>query len=1481
MKNRKLLLLPCLFTLTTAISHSADITWDTAATAGIQGGAGTWNTSTANWTTDAGVSNIAWDNTANAADSALFTTGTGRITLTEDIFLQELKISSVNTSSIGGRTNTYVYSGTGSFQFGNQQGVLDTTGSGTRMAQIDNPLLGTGGLVVKSTGAATGDGWLTLAGNNSALTGGIRIDSGLLAVATPQALGSNTITLNGGGLFTNVNRSGPSSEIVGPTNLHLANNIVVNDVAGNVIRTWGSRNVFFTGTVSGDGGFNKADGGAAFLANSSLTSAITLSGGTLWLNQLNNGGQVTISGFHTLGYLGTSETTDRVVHFSSGSGGQISSHGNLNFTSNMTGVASGMGVTITGGGAASMNGISTGALLNFNKQGLGIWTVNGDITPNGGNIRMQGGILAFSASSSTTGNAIIGTASSGRTNNGVVRFAAGSSVQSASANTNGILGGWATFDNSTWAKTNGSGNAIDGLSTFTDDTWAAGNNTNITLAGADPASGSTTHSLRFHETGAKTLTLAGINTITSGGVLVTANVGSNTTTISGGTLTTTGANNDLILHQFNSSANLTVSSVLSNNVREARIGTTTSGSNSITGLTSTSDLAVGMLITGTGIPANATITAINSATQITISGNATATGTPSLSPVGVTSLTKTGAGTVLLSGANNYTGTTRVFEGTLRVTGNNGNKFYEVGSQGRLELDIDGGTSGYGRGILVNGEGVNSTNGVYLAGGRNFNFQSALRLAGAPTTVRQFGTGNAILHGWDSNGTHLVVENTASGSVIGTNVNFASGGFGYVMNIDQGLNTAAGDITIQGILTGSTVYRKNGLGSVRLDGAGSSTNTGTFDIRQGTLILAGANNRLGPGSNVILGNGANSGLLVLEGVNQTLTALTTAGTGTDNRVVGGSATLSTLTINNTAAATLAAHLGGTGANHNNLALTKSGSGTLTLSGTNTHTGPTTVTAGTLQLAGRSALANGNSAAWTADSLIVQNGATLALNAGGAGQFTAADLDVIKTLGTATGGFLNGARLGIDTTGGDLAYSGGIANPNGGTNALGLTKLGTGTLTLSGANTFTGGITIAGGTLEMQSKTTDVPYTINQGATLRIGYTNAGGYTNSKIQINGDGTAATTGLYLQGGTTYNASGTIDLLTAPTTIRHYGTGLAGLGMFDINGNALNVTAAASGSEIDANIEMISRGFGMSMTVASGANTATGDLVIHGRLNVGNLGFYKRGTGSVLLNQAASGSNAAVQIQGGTVIAGTSNVLGANANLPISAGASLRVNGFDQAARNLSGAGSVVNGSATAATLTIGSTADTTFTGVLGGTGTDENNFGLTKTGNSTLTLSGTNTYSGETLVSAGTLLVTGALSNSSVSVSAGATIGGTGTLGQDLGMDAGALFQVLSFATPLSVGGTVTFGAGFGIANLVGFDWDALDLETPYTILSSSQTFTASDIDNFGIANAVPVGTGRQAYFQDGSLQVVVIPEPSAALLGGIGLLLLLRRRRTRP
>ena len=131
-------------------------------------------------------------------------------------------------------------------------------------------------------------------------------------------------------------------------------------------------------------------------------------------------------------------------------------------------------------------------------------------------------------------------------------------------------------------------------------------------------------------------------------------------------------------------------------------GTWPVGANqNITGLSSTANLAIGMRISGAGIPAGAVITQILSSSSITMSGTTTAVGTAaavsfgyptartltltgtnsdantiagilqdsSALGAGVLSIAKTGAGSWTLTGANTYTGSTTVSAGTLALVG--------------------------------------------------------------------------------------------------------------------------------------------------------------------------------------------------------------------------------------------------------------------------------------------------------------------------------------------------------------------------------------------------------------------------------------------------------------------------------------------------------------------------------------------------------------------------------------------------------------------------------------------------------------------------------------------------------------------------------------------------------------------------------------------------------------------------------------------
>ena len=185
----------------------------------------------------------------------------------------------------------------------------------------------------------------------------------------------------------------------------------------------------------------------------------------------------------------------------------------------------------------------------------------------------------------------------------------------------------------------------------------------------------------------------------------------------------------------------------------------------------------------------------------------------------------------------------------------------------------------------------------------------------------------------------------------------------------------------------------------------------------------------------------------------------------------------------------------------------------------------------------------------------------------------------------------------------------------------------------------------------------------------------------------------------------------------------------------------------------------------------------------------------------------------------------------------------------------------------------------------TGTDisapiSGNGSVNQLGSGMTILSGNNTYTGTTTVVNGTLLIDGEVGLSEVSVSSGAAFGGSGILGGNLTLEAGAKF-VFSLSDALTVNGSsVNFGR-FGIDDLVG-----LDSTVPngaYTLIDGTATIDVANLLHVGEASAFDLGGGKQAYFSIGSLVVNVVPEPSTyALLGLVAVALgghVLRQRRS--
>jgi len=256
-----------------------------------------------------------------------------------------------------------------------------------------------------------------------------------------------------------------------------------------------------------------------------------------------------------------------------------------------------------------------------------------------------------------------------------------------------------------------------------------------------------------------------------------------------------------------------------------------------------------------------------------------------------------------------------------------------------------------------------------------------------------------------------------------------------VGNFDLLLNTSV-LLTINGIVSTNAI-RKIGSSTAILTNTANNY-TGSTTINAGTLRL---------GSSGVIPNGSaviNNGIFELFGFNETVGSLTGSGTGIVRNQNAFSGTL-TCGGDNSNTTYQGFIQNGTGAG--TLSLVKEGTGTLTLTNLNTYTGTTTINGGVLKAGGMSAFGNGSAF-------------TLADVAGAAIDITAFD----QTIGSLAGGGATGGNVllgaavltvGNTTT---TSYDGIISG------AGGITKVGSGTLTFTRANTYTGLTTVNAGNL---------------------------------------------------------------------------------------------------------------------------------------------------------------------------------------------------------------------------------------------------------------------------------------------------------------------------------------------------------------------------------------------------------------------------------
>ncbi len=715
------------------------------------------------------------------------------------------------------------------------------------------------------------------------------------------------------------------------------------------------------------------------------------------------------------------------------------------------------------------------------------------------------------------------------------------------------------------------------------------------------------------------------------------------------------------------------------------------------------------------------------------------------------SLTKTGAGTLILNAENTYTGGTTISDGTLIANNVEALGTGNVTDNATLELNTGGdftnNISGSGQ-VVKSGDktltlsGINSyTGGTTISGGTLI-----------ATHVNALGTG-AI-----DNRASLLLD--ASGQFTVTDLTTESGGNTEIgagstlqattltqksdstLTINLNSNTADPVIHAASQVSLAGTLDITGVGDVLDSDPASTDDLDTFTLIASDKTIAGDFEKL-----TVAGMDADlADFITVDGrIDDTgkqyelTTALTwyadrddavTDAHGTFNLTnADGSFAVNTVLENVDATLDPASATGWDGTS-----LIKQGAGTLILNAENTYTGGTTISGGTLVATNVDALGSGD----------VTDDATLELNTGGtfdnaisgSGQVVKSGDETLTLSGSNSytdGTLISGGTLvasNVEALGsGDVTDDAVLELNTGGDfdNAISgsgqVVKSGDETLTLSGSNTYTGGTLISGGTLVASNVealgsgdvTNDAVLELNTGGTFDNTISGSG-----RVVKSGDGA-----LTLSGANSYSGG----------TLISDGTLIAGrvdvLGSGDVTDNAtleLN-TGGTFDNAISGSGQVVKSGD--DVLTLSGANSYSGGtLISDGTLVASNVEAL--GTGDVTDNatlEMNTGGDFINNIGGtGRVEKSGDDALTLSGSNTYTGGTTINDGTLIATSVDALGSGDVTNN----AVLELNTGGD--FINNIGGTGRVE------KSGDETLTLSGSNTYTGGTLISGGTLVAT---------------------------------------------------------------------------------------------------------------------------------------------
>ncbi|QBM56496.1 autotransporter-associated beta strand repeat-containing protein [Salmonella enterica] len=805
------------------------------------------------------------------------------------------------------------------------------------------------------------------------------------------------------------------------------------------------------------------------------------------------------------------------------------------------------------------------------------------------------------------------------------------------------------------------------------------------------------------------------------------------------------------------------------------------------------------------------------------------------------SLTKTGAGTLILNAENTYTGSTTISEGTLIATNVEALGTGDVTNDAVLELNTGG---DFDNAISGSGQVVKSGDEMLTLSGSN-TYTGGTTISG----------GTLVASNVEALGSGDVTDNATLELNTGGDFDNNIGGTGSVVKSGDETLTLSGANSYTGgtTISGGTLVATN----VEALGTGDITDNATLELNAGgdfTNNIGGTGSVVKSGDKTLTLSGTNTyrgGTLISDG---TLVASNVEALGTGNVTDNATLELST-------GGDFANNIGGTGS------VVKSGDKTLTLSGANSYTGGTTISGGTLVASNVEALGSGD----------ITDNATLELNTGG-------DFD------NAISGSGQVVKSGDKTLtlSGANSYSGATTISGGTLIATHVNALGTGAidnrasllLDASGQFTVTDLTTESGGNTEIGAGSTLQATTLTQKSdstlTINLNSNTADPVIHAASQVSLAGTLDITGV---GDVLDSDPASTDDLDTFTLIASDKT---------IAGDFEKLTVAGMDADladfitVDGRIDDTGKQYELTTALTWYADRDDAVTDAHGTFNLTNAdgsfavntvlenvdatldpasatgwdgtSLIKQGAGTLILN-AENTYTGGTTISGGTLVATNVDALGSgdvtdDATLELNTGGTFdnAISGSGQVVKSgddvltLSGANSysggtlISDGTLVASNVEALGTGDVTddatlelntggdFTNNIGGTGRVE------KSGDDTLTLSGSNTYTGGTLISGGTLVANdvNALGTGDVTDNAALMLNTGGDFTNNIG-GTGRVEKSGDGTLTLSGGNTYTGGTLISGGTLVATNVDALG-SGDVTDNATLELNTGGDFDN---------------------------------------------------